>query len=380
MKVGFIGLGIMGKPMAKNLLKAGHQVCVNDFHKEAVEELVAAGATAGANNAEVAKGVDVVITMVPNSPNVRAALLGENGVAEGADKDTVVIDMSSIDPVESKKIAAELKARTGMEMLDCPVSGGEPKAIDGTLSIMCGGKKEVFDRFTDLLKAMGSSVVYVGEIGSGNVAKLANQMVVAANIGICAEAMTFAKKMGTDPELVYQAIRGGLAGSTVMDAKALADKGKNAEEIKDILEAHKMDSSIYITLETLKYLKKGGRITPAAAAIGTMLKLNPVLQIQGEKLDAFAKARGKSSAKKIMLKAMKDDCDNRFKDYAQQGKLHMEVAYTGNEEEAREWAEAVKEAFPQYDFHMDPLSLSVACHIGYGSLAIAVSAYVPEAE
>jgi fatty acid-binding protein DegV len=111
-----------------------------------------------------------------------------------------------------------------------------------------------------------------------------------------------------------------------------------------------------------------------------MLKLNPVLQIQGEKLDAFAKARGKSSAKKIMLKAMKDDCDNRFKDYAQQGKLHMEVAYTGNEEEAREWAEAVKEAFPQYDFHMDPLSLSVACHIGYGSLAIAVSAYVPEAE
>ena len=219
MKVGFIGLGIMGKPMAKNLLKAGHQVCVNDFHKEAEEELVAPGATAGANNAEVAKGVDVVITMVPNSPNVRAALLGENGVAEGADKDTVVIDMSSIDPVESKKIAAELKARTGMEMLDCPVSGGEPKAIDGTLSIMCGGKKEVFDRFTDLLKAMGSSVVYVGEIGSGNVAKLANQMVVAANIGICAEAMTFAKKMGTDPELVYQAIRGGLAGSTVMDAK-----------------------------------------------------------------------------------------------------------------------------------------------------------------
>lgn len=219
MKVGFIGLGIMGKPMAKNLLKAGHQVCVNDFHKEAVEELVAAGATAGATNAEAAKGVDVIITMVPNSPNVREALLGKNGAAEGADKDTVVIDMSSIDPVESKKIAAELKERTGMEMLDCPVSGGEPKAIDGTLSIMCGGKKEIFDKYTDLLKAMGSSVVYVGEIGSGNVAKLANQMVVAANIGISAEAMTFAKKMGTDPELVYQAIRGGLAGSTVMDAK-----------------------------------------------------------------------------------------------------------------------------------------------------------------
>ena len=167
---------------------------------------------------------------------------------------------------------------------------------------------------------------------------------------------------------------------SVIDAKNLAEAGKNAAEIKQILEDAKFESSIYIMVDTLNYLKKGGRITPAAAALGTLLKLKPVLQIQGEKLDAFAKARGKSSAKKIMLKAMKDDCDNRFKDYAQQGKLHMEVAYTGNEEEAREWAEAVKEAFPQYDFHMDPLSLSVACHIGYGSLAIAVSAYVPEAE
>ena len=198
--------------------------------------------------------------------------------------------------------------------------------------------------------------------------------------GSCETAMMLSRDYDGKVQVVNNQRISVTMRQSVMDAKALADKGKNAEEIKDILEAHKMDSSIYITLETLKYLKKGGRITPAAAAIGTMLKLNPVLQIQGEKLDAFAKARGKSSAKKIMLKAMKDDCDNRFKDYAQQGKLHMEVAYTGNEEEAKEWAEAVKEAFPQYDFHMDPLSLSVACHIGYGSLAIAVSAYVPEAE
>lgn len=167
---------------------------------------------------------------------------------------------------------------------------------------------------------------------------------------------------------------------SVVDARELAEKGRTAEEIKNILEAHKMDSSIYITLETLKYLKKGGRITPAAAAIGTMLKLNPVLQIQGEKLDAYAKARGKASAKKIMLKAMKEDMEKRFADYADTGRMHIEVAYTGNVEEAKEWAEAVKEAFPQFDFHMDPLSLSVACHIGYGSLAIATSAYVPEAE
>ena len=167
---------------------------------------------------------------------------------------------------------------------------------------------------------------------------------------------------------------------SVGDASELAEKGRTAEEIKNILEAHKMDSSIYITLETLKYLKKGGRITPAAAAIGTMLKLNPVLQIQGEKLDAYAKARGKASAKKIMLKAMKEDMEKRFADYADTGRMHIEVAYTGNVEEAKVWAESVKEAFPQFDFHMDPLSLSVASHIGYGSLAIATSAYVPEAE
>lgn len=165
---------------------------------------------------------------------------------------------------------------------------------------------------------------------------------------------------------------------SVLDAKELAKRGKSAAEIKEILEKHKMESSIYITLDTLKYLKKGGRITPAAAAIGTMLKLNPVLQIQGEKLDAFAKARGKDSAKKIMLKAMQDDLDTRFAEFAKDGKMHMEVAYSGNPEEAEEWAALVKETFPQFDFHMDPLSLSVACHIGHGALAIATSAYLPE--
>ncbi len=218
MKVGFIGLGIMGKPMAKNLIKAGHELVVCDFNQSAVDELVALGAKSGKNGAEIAPQVEVVITMVPNSPHVRAAVLGEGGVIEGATKDTVIIDMSSIDPVESKKINEEL-AKKGIEFLDCPVSGGEPKAIDGTLSIMCGGNKEVWEKYKPLLDCMGGSVVYVGPIGSGNVAKLANQMIVAINIGACAEAFTFAKKMGTDPELVYQAIRGGLAGSTVMDAK-----------------------------------------------------------------------------------------------------------------------------------------------------------------
>ena len=219
MKIGFIGLGIMGRPMAKNLIKAGHELTVFDFNKEAVADLVSCGAAAAESNKDLASKVDVVITMVPNSPQVRAAVLGKDGVVEGAKEGLVLIDMSSIDPTESKKIGAEL-AEHGIEMLDCPVSGGEPKAIDGTISVMCGGKKELFDKYYDMLMVMAGSVVYVGDLGSGNVAKLANQMVVAINIAAVAEALTFAKKAGTDPELVYQAIRGGLAGSTVMDAKA----------------------------------------------------------------------------------------------------------------------------------------------------------------
>jgi DegV family protein with EDD domain len=194
----------------------------------------------------------------------------------------------------------------------------------------------------------------------------------------CATAMMLAQDYDGKVQVVDNQRISVTMRQSVLDAKELAKRGKSAAEIKEILEKHKMESSIYITLETLKYLKKGGRITPAAAAIGTMLKLNPVLQIQGEKLDAFAKARGKASAKKIMLKAMQDDLDTRFAEFAKDGKMHMEVAYSGNPEEAEEWAALVKETFPQFDFHMDPLSLSVACHIGHGALAIATSAYLPE--
>lgn len=158
---------------------------------------------------------------------------------------------------------------------------------------------------------------------------------------------------------------------SVIDAKELADAGKNAAEIKEILEKCKFESSIYITLETLKYLKKGGRITPAAAAIGTLLNLKPVLQIQGEKLDAFAKARGKKSAKKIMVDAIRHDFETRFADANGAEGIHLQAAYAGNEEEAKQWENELREAFPEYDFHMDPLSLSVACHIGAGALAVA---------
>lgn len=160
---------------------------------------------------------------------------------------------------------------------------------------------------------------------------------------------------------------------SVLDALALVKAGKNAAEIREILEAEKLESSIYITLETLKYLKKGGRITPAAAAIGTVLNLKPVLQIQGDKLDAYSKVRGKKQAKRVMLKAMKEDMDTRFAEYAKKGEMCLQMAYTGNREEAEEFKKEVQEMFPELEIHMDPLSLSVACHIGHGALAVACS-------
>ena len=160
---------------------------------------------------------------------------------------------------------------------------------------------------------------------------------------------------------------------SVMDALTLVQAGKSAAEIREILEAESRESSIYITLETLKYLKKGGRITPAAAAIGTVLNLKPVLQIQGDKLDAYSKVRGKKQAKRVMLKAMKEDFDSRFAEYAKRGEMCLEMAYTGNQEEAEEFKKEVQEMFPDYEIQMDPLSLSVACHIGHGALAVACS-------
>ena len=218
MKIGLIGLGIMGKPMAKNLLKAGYELVVNDRNQASIDEVVAAGATY-ATQAEIGESCDVVLTMLPNSPQVKEVMLGDDGVAAHMKAGSTFIDMSSINPVASKEIAAVLEAK-GIDMLDAPVSGGEPKAIDGTLSFMVGGKQEVFDKFKDLLGAMGASVVRCGDVGAGNTTKLANQIIVACNIQALAEALTLAQKAGVDPELVFQAIKGGLAGSTVMNAKA----------------------------------------------------------------------------------------------------------------------------------------------------------------
>ncbi|MDR0590137.1 MAG: 2-hydroxy-3-oxopropionate reductase, partial [Spirochaetaceae bacterium] len=218
MKTGFIGLGIMGKPMAKNLLKAGYSLIVHNRGKDPVNEMVSLGAEKADSPAEIALRCGAVLTMLPDSPQVKEVVMGKNGLIENMQPGSVLIDMSSINPIASKEIAAEL-GKKGIKMLDAPVSGGEPKAIDGTLSFMVGGDKEVFDRFEGLLSKMGSSVVYCGETGAGNVTKLSNQIIVAVNIAAVSEALMLAKKSGVSPETVFNAIKGGLAGSTVMNAK-----------------------------------------------------------------------------------------------------------------------------------------------------------------
>ena len=218
-QIGFIGLGIMGKPMAGNLLKAGYPLTVHNKSQDPVEELVRAGARAASSSRELAEGAEVVITMLPDSADSERVILGEKGVLEGEREGSIIIDMSSIAPLVSQRIAAEA-AKKNVDMLDAPVSGGQPGAVAGTLAIMVGGRQEVFEKCLPILSAMGKSVVRVGEVGAGNFVKLANQIIVAANIAAISEAFVLAQKAGIDPELVFQAIRGGLAGSNALEAKA----------------------------------------------------------------------------------------------------------------------------------------------------------------
>lgn len=271
MKIGFIGLGIMGKPMAKNLLKAGYELKVHDLVTAAVEELVLAGAVKAQSSADAARGSDLIITMLPNSPHVKAAVLGENGVLEGLTPGSILVDMSSINPIASREICLEVEKK-GCFMLDAPVSGGEPKAIDGTLAIMAGGKQDVFDRVKDVLQVMGKSVTLCGDIGAGNTTKLANQIIVAANIAAVSEALTLGVKAGVKPEAIYSAIRAGLAGSTVMDAKAPMMMDGNFKpgfrinlHIKDLANAldtgHDVGAPLPLTaavMEMMQWLKTNG--------------------------------------------------------------------------------------------------------------------------
>jgi len=270
MNIGFIGIGIMGRPMAKNLLKAGYSLTVYDKFAK-FDDLVALGAKAGTSNKDVAAQSDVIITMLPNSPNVREAVLGTDGVIEGAKPGTILVDMSSIAPGAVQEICAAVKEK-GIVMIDAPVSGGEPKAIEGTLAIMVGGDEKAFETARPILEKMGSSVVRVGDIGAGNVTKLANQIIVALNIAAVSEAFVLATKAGVNPEAVFNAIKGGLAGSTVMNAKVPMMLDGNFKpgfrielHIKDLQNAldtaHALGVPIPLTaniMETMQALKTDG--------------------------------------------------------------------------------------------------------------------------
>jgi 2-hydroxy-3-oxopropionate reductase len=216
--IGFIGLGIMGKPMSKNLLKAGYPLVVHSRSRGPVDEVVKAGAKAATTPKEVAAQCDVLISMLPNSPDVERVALGKDGIIEGAKPGLVFIDMSTISPIVSKKVGEALAAK-GVKMLDAPVSGGEKGAIDAALSIMVGGDKATFDTVLPIFQAMGKTITLLGPLGMGGFTKLANQIIVAVNLTALAEALTLGKKAGLDRELLLTALGGGLAGSKCLEQK-----------------------------------------------------------------------------------------------------------------------------------------------------------------
>jgi 2-hydroxy-3-oxopropionate reductase len=215
--IGFIGLGIMGKPMARNLLKAGYPLVVYNRSRRAVDELSKEGAQPAANSKEVATRSEVIITMLPDSPDVELVYAGENGIFAGAREGMLLIDMSSISPIVARKLAADAQKK-GMNMLDAPVSGGEAGAISATLSIMIGGKANAVERAMPIFQALGKNIVHVGDAGAGQVTKAANQMVVGTTIAIVSEALVLAAKAGVDPAKVRQALLGGFAQSKILEA------------------------------------------------------------------------------------------------------------------------------------------------------------------
>lgn len=267
MKVGFIGLGIMGRPMAKNLVKAGVELLVSDLNKEAVADVVAAGATE-ATYAEIGEQCERIIIMVPSGAISKSILFGENGVASTIKAGAVVCDMSSVTPVESQECYEGLK-KLGVGFVDAPVSGGEPGAINGVLAIMAGGDQADFDAMKEYFDILGSSALLIGGSGSGSVTKLANQIIVNNTIAVVSEAFVLATKAGADPQKVYEAIRGGLAGSAVLDAKIpmIVERNFkpggpiriNHKDIKNVVNtAHSIDvpipytAQLYEILQTLK--------------------------------------------------------------------------------------------------------------------------------
>lgn len=259
--IGFIGLGIMGRPMAKNLLKAGYPLVVHSRSQGPVQELVSAGAKVAASPKAVVEQVDCLITMLPNSPDVEQVALGTNGIIEGGRSGLTFVDMSTISPLVSQKIARALEPK-GVQMLDAPVSGGEKGAIEGTLSIMVGGDKALFEQVLPVFQAMGKTITYLGPLGAGGFTKLANQIIVAVNLTAIAEALTLAAKAGLDIELTIKALAGGLAGSRCLEQKT-----------PNYL-SHTYNPGFKIDL----HYKDLGLITEASRALGVPLPTTAVVQ------------------------------------------------------------------------------------------------------
>jgi 2-hydroxy-3-oxopropionate reductase len=264
-KIGFIGLGVMGKPMAKNLLKAGYELVVTDLRPEPVAELVAAGARAAASARDVAAGSEVIITMLPNSPEVKEAVLGPNGVIEGIRAGTIVADMSSIAPLASREISARL-AEKGAVMLDAPVSGGEPGAIAGSLSIMVGGSEAAFARARPILDLLGRTIVHVGPAGAGQVVKLCNQVVVAVVLEAVSEALVLGAKAGVDPARIVEVLQGGLAATKVLEVRGANMLGGRFDPgFRTRLHLKDLRNALELARET-------GVVVPAAAGVEQLMQ------------------------------------------------------------------------------------------------------------
>ncbi|MCH5278116.1 MAG: NAD-binding protein [Desulfovibrionaceae bacterium] len=293
-KTGFIGLGIMGKPMAKNLLAGGMDLLVHDLNEGAVAELVAQGAKK-AGPEEIGASCPVIFTILPNGPIVQSVLFGPGGVSAKIARGAIVCDMSSVTPQESRQCHEKLGGM-GVGFVDAPVSGGEPGAINGTLAFMAGGDQKDFDALRPYFDIMGSSAILVGPSGSGSVTKLANQMIVNLTIASVSEAFTLAVKAGADPQKVYEAIRGGLAGSAVLDAKVpmmirrdFRPGGKisiNHKDIKNVLaSAHAIDAPVFLSsvlFEILQALKVGGHMDEDHSAIVKFFERNAAVEVTGK--------------------------------------------------------------------------------------------------